>query len=315
MTRAKKFRALVALPLAFALAVTAVGCSGGSQADAKSTQQSQAAKEAAQKKAAEAKKKAEAEAKAKEEAEAKAKADAEAKAEAEAKAKAEAEAKKKAEAEATQRAQQAPAPQAAPPANPAPAGSAGSLTVVVNKARPLNPISYAPPSVVKPQGFSSSATSGIRPEAAQALTQMLTAAQQQGAGRGFMISGYRSYQQQQSTYSGWVAQLGQAQADRVSARPGHSEHQTGLAADIDDGAGCALSGCFGNRPLGKWLAANSADYGFILRYPANKTGVTGFAYEPWHFRYVGVNVAKDMRAKGITTLEEYYGLGAAPNYR
>ena len=125
-----------------------------------------------------------------------------------------------------------------------------------------------------------------------------------------VVSPYRSYTSQVSVYAGWVKRLGKAQADRQSARPGHSEHQTGLAVDINT----AVAQSFATTPAGKWLAANSWRYGFILRYPDGKEPVTGYEFEPWHFRYVGVALATEMHTTKITTLEEFFGLPAAPNY-
>ena len=116
-----------------------------------------------------------------------------------------------------------------------------------------------------------------------------------------LISGYRSYAYQASLYNSYVAQDGQALADTYSARPGHSEHQSGLAFDIG-----ALDNGYGNTPDGRWLHAHCADYGFIIRYPAGKESMTGYQYEPWHVRYVGKEIASQIMAQGIT-LEEYLG--------
>lgn len=116
-----------------------------------------------------------------------------------------------------------------------------------------------------------------------------------------LLSGYRSYEYQASLYNSYVAQDGQALADTYSARPGHSEHQSGLAFDIG-----ALDNAYGNTPGGRWLNAHCADYGFILRYPAGKESITGYQYEPWHVRYVGSDIASQIMSQGIT-LEEYLG--------
>jgi D-alanyl-D-alanine carboxypeptidase len=129
-----------------------------------------------------------------------------------------------------------------------------------------------------------------------------------------MSSAYRSYARQQTIYNGFVAREGVAGADTHSARPGNSEHQTGLVVDLDDGTGCNLSACFGTRPGGIWLAENAWKYGFILRYGNGWQPIVGYTYEPWHFRYVGVDVSTDMHNRGILTLEEYFGLPAAPDY-
>src|SRR5690606_37608630 len=137
-----------------------------------------------------------------------------------------------------------------------------------------------------------------------------------GTGKEMQIqSAYRSYGVQVNVYNGWVNQLGQAGADLTSARPGHSEHQTGLAVDISSvPAVCALDQCFADTPEGKWLAAHAHKWGFVLRYPNGKTSVTGYEFEPWHYRYVGVDLATAMHETGIRTLEEFFGLPAAPDY-
>jgi D-alanyl-D-alanine carboxypeptidase len=179
--------------------------------------------------------------------------------------------------------------------------------VVVDKARPLNPKNYVPALT----GLSFPGGAGqMRPEAAAALKQMFADYRAQSGTQLTVISPYRSYAKQVSTYNGWVARLGQAQADRQSARPGTSEHQTGLAVDIDTGSNQG----FGATPPGRWLAANTYRYGFILRYPDGLESITGYEYEPWHFRYVGVALATEMHTTGIQTLEQFFGLPAAPDY-
>jgi D-alanyl-D-alanine carboxypeptidase len=186
---------------------------------------------------------------------------------------------------------------------------ASSLWVVVNKTRPLNPVNYAPQLEVL--NLPGSAGKGqMRPEAAAALRTMFADYQTQTGAQLSVVSPYRSYTTQVSVYNGWVSRLGKAQADRQSARPGYSEHQTGLAVDINT----AISQAFGATPAGMWLAANSWKYGFIVRYPDGQEPVTGYEYEPWHFRYIGVDLATEMHATGITTLEQFFGLPAAPGY-
>lgn len=144
---------------------------------------------------------------------------------------------------------------------------------------------------------------------------MFSAAQADGVNL-TVVSAYRSYADQESTYAYWVSQYGDAAlADTVSARAGFSEHQTGLAVDIgqDDGA-CTLATCFSNTAAGRWAEANAASFGFIVRYPQGKDATTGFSWEPWHLRYVGTEIAGAMRSAGTATLEEYFGLPAAPGY-
>lgn len=129
-------------------------------------------------------------------------------------------------------------------------------------------------------------------------------------------SGYRSAQYQKTLYDGYVASMGKAEADRSSARPGHSEHQTGLALDFTrTDKQCYVDACFATVPEGKWLAENAYKYGFILRYPQDKEQVTGYMFEPWHYRYVGKELASEMHASNISTLEEFFNLGSAPDYK
>ena len=189
-----------------------------------------------------------------------------------------------------------------------------SLWVVANKLRPLNPVDWVPPDLVTvPVAFQNQQP--LRQEAADALVAMFTTAAAEGAGGIQMQSAYRSYDRQVSVYAGWVSRLGQVQADAQSARPGFSEHQTGLSVDISPvPLSCALSACFGSTPQGVWLAANAWRFGFLLRYPADKVEVTGFTYEPWHFRYIGPELSTEMHTVAVSTLEEFFGLPAAPGY-
>lgn len=176
---------------------------------------------------------------------------------------------------------------------------ADSLTVVVNKKHKL-PSSYVPELTDVSGGQ-------MRPEAAQALTSLLFKANEAGVPMS-VLSSYRSYQTQVSTYNKWVNQSGQTAADTFSARPGHSEHQLGLAVDLGNGT-CNLETCFGDTTTGQWLANNAPSYGFIIRYPSGKDATTGYQYEPWHLRYVGVDNATAITASG-QTMDEYYGVTA-----
>jgi D-alanyl-D-alanine carboxypeptidase len=189
-----------------------------------------------------------------------------------------------------------------------------SYWVVVNKLRPLSPLAYAPGDLVTvPVAHDNPAV--MRSVASAALVAMFAAGAAEGAGQMQVQSSYRSYPTQVAVYNGWVRSLGQAQADRQSARPGFSEHQTGLAVDISTvPLSCSLAACFGTTPQGEWLAANAWRFGYLLRYPADKTQITGYEYEPWHFRYVGVALATEMHKEGVETLEEFFGLPAAPDY-
>jgi zinc D-Ala-D-Ala carboxypeptidase len=179
-----------------------------------------------------------------------------------------------------------------------------SFWVVVNKKRPL-PSDYAP---VELGGINGS---NLRVPAVRPAEQMIKAAAESGH-KLQVISGYRSYADQQRTYNSTVSGLGQAEADKQSARAGHSEHQTGLALDLGNGT-CDLEMCFGDSEAGKWIAANAHKYGFILRYQKDKESITGYQYEPWHLRYVGNELAIEIN-KTEQTLEEFFSLPPAPNY-
>lgn len=188
-----------------------------------------------------------------------------------------------------------------------------SLSVLVNKLRPLDPLDWVPADLVMPGGLENPSGHPIRAAAAAALQVMATAAAE--AGVPFrLVSGYRSFAVQRSLFEGYSARDGVAAAETYSARPGHSEHQTGLAVDLDDGAGHAFTSAFGDTAAGLWLRHRCADYGFILRYEQGEQPVVGYIYEPWHFRYVGTEISLDMRESGIINYEEYVGAEPAPDY-
>ena len=193
---------------------------------------------------------------------------------------------------------------------------ASSLWVVVNKGRQL-PSSYIPSDLSVPDvplRFSSSSDEmHLRADAAQALKQMFTSAAKTKIYLR-LASGYRSYYSQSSIYSREVKNYGQTQADNQSARPGHSEHQTGLAADLEPSdRRCEIADCFVQTNEGKWLAANAHRYGFVLRYPSGKEDITGYKHEPWHFRYVGKELAIQIKQTG-KTLEQFFGLSGYVTY-
>ncbi len=191
---------------------------------------------------------------------------------------------------------------------------AASLWVVVNKQRPLNPVSYEPAVVPVPVPYINEPF--LRQEAADAAVQLFAAITAETGLELQAQSSYRSYSTQESVYAGWVDSLGQAGADLTSARPGHSEHQTGLAIDVNalPDQGCALEVCWGNTPHAQWIAANSWRFGFIVRYPDGMTPITGYEYEAYHLRYVGIELATEMHTTGVATLEEFFGLSPAPDY-
>lgn len=188
-----------------------------------------------------------------------------------------------------------------------------SITVVVNKQRPFNPIDWEPGDLRTPAGIPNTNGQPVRGEAATALESMY--AEASAAGLPFTItSAYRSYAYQTSLFDSYAARDGLAAAETYSARAGYSEHQTGLTVDLDDGSGCTLESCFGETATGQWLRANASRFGYILRYDAGQEPIVGFIYEPWHFRYVGAAVSEDMRSRGIVNLEDYFGLPPAPTY-
>jgi D-alanyl-D-alanine carboxypeptidase len=182
-----------------------------------------------------------------------------------------------------------------------------SIWVVANKQRPLSPKTYIPSDLVGVGGGQQ-----LRTEAATALKSLIAGAKTENLIIS-PLSGYRSYSTQVTVYGNEVKNYGQAVADSESARPGYSEHQTGLAIDVG-GGGCGIEDCFGNTAQGKWVAANAYKYGFIIRYISGKESVTGYRPEPWHIRYVGIELANEMHERGVQTLEEFFGLPNAPNY-
>lgn len=189
-----------------------------------------------------------------------------------------------------------------------------SIHVLVNKHNPLQPQDFEPGDlrvIDVPNEFGSPQ---MRQEAASALEELFAAAQQDGIDL-WATTAYRDFHFQQTLYDQYFQEQGQEAADQISARPGYSEHQTGLAVDIGDLANrdCYLRGCFAESEQGRWLAENSHSFGFIIRYPQRAQPVTGYTYEPWHLRYVGEETAQDVHAQDVT-LEEYWGQPAAPDY-
>ncbi len=118
----------------------------------------------------------------------------------------------------------------------------------------------------------------------------------------YFASGFRSYDYQSEIYNGYVSDYGQASADTFSARPGYSEHQSGLAIDVN-----SIDDSFAGTPEAIWLAEHCYEYGFILRYPQGKQDITGYKYEPWHIRYVGTDLSYPIYESGLT-VEEYFGI-------
>lgn len=182
-----------------------------------------------------------------------------------------------------------------------------NIGVLVNKNNALLP-SYVPPNLTvtdipfyftefRPQKL-------LRPEAAQAVEALFARAEAENIDL-TGVSGYRSYDYQSELFSRNI--LANPLANQFSARPGESEHQTGLAIDVSSpSVGNVLSQSFGATKEGEWLAQNAPEFGFIIRYPQGKEEITGYQYEPWHIRYVGKDIARQIAARNIT-LEEYLG--------
>ncbi|CAM3326086.1 D-alanyl-D-alanine carboxypeptidase [Arthrobacter ulcerisalmonis] len=207
----------------------------------------------------------------------------------------------------------------APPISEAPQFSHTDPTspwLIVNKHRPLSPANFAPADLVQPEiaSIATGEAALLNSTTAAAAEAMFAAAARDGV-TVVLASGYRSFSTQTATYNGYVASRGQANADTASARPGFSEHQTGWAFDIADGGGaCAFQPCFADQPAAQWARTNGHRFGFVVRYPLMFHPITGYYYEPWHLRYIGVEAATGMAQRGINTVEEYFGVEAAPGY-
>lgn len=181
-----------------------------------------------------------------------------------------------------------------------------SLLVLVDKTREL-PDNYVPEGLVKPNvpmnAGDKTAHPMLRKEAATAMEQLFKEAKNDGINL-YLVSGYRSYQSQEQLFNSYVKKQGRKSAEQYSALPGTSEHQTGLAADVTSKSLLMdLNQTFGDTPEGMWLKDHAHDCGFIISYPKDKTDITGYAYEPWHIRYVGIPQATYMYNHHLT-LEE-----------
>lgn len=193
-------------------------------------------------------------------------------------------------------------------------GDPDSIHVLVNKINPLDPADHEPSDLVVPDVPMEFEGQQMRDEAAAALEELFDDAEEDDIDL-LVTTAYRGYEHQLALYEGYAEDLGQEAADEVSARPGYSEHQTGLAVDLSHPGNedCYLSVCFGDTPAGEWLAENAHEHGFLIRYPQDAAEVTGFSYEPWHLRYAGKETAADVVEQDLT-LEEYWGQPAAPDY-
>jgi len=187
-----------------------------------------------------------------------------------------------------------------------------SIWILTNKHNPLSP-TYEPPDLVMPDLPRKGEHQEMRAEAAQVLAEMSKAADLAVGKPLQLVSGYRSYADQKELYDRYVEKDGQADADTYSARPGFSEHQTGLVADLSTVNGKMEK--FGDTELGEWVAENSWKYGFILRYTPGNHNTVGYQSEPWHYRYVGKDLAAYIHQNNIGSLEEALNQPAAPNYQ
>jgi D-alanyl-D-alanine carboxypeptidase len=181
------------------------------------------------------------------------------------------------------------------------------IAVLVNKSFRL-PEGYKPDPLVEPnvpfifEGKSEKRM--LRKEAADALEKLFASAKADGVSLAG-VSGYRSEATQTALYNNYAKKDGIEAANKYSAKPGTSEHQTGLAIDVSGSTGkCAAEDCFAGTKEAKWLVDHAAEHGYILRYLKGKESITGYQYEPWHIRFVGKDIAKEIMDKGIT-LEEY----------
>ena len=184
-----------------------------------------------------------------------------------------------------------------------------SYTVLVNKEYGL-PEEYVPDDLVVPNiSYSFSYYDEkklLRQVPAAALEELVAAAKEDNVILNG-VSGYRSYARQKAIYRNNIKTKGLAHTEQYSAKPGFSEHQSGLSIDISARSNNnALTARFGTTKEGIWLAKNCYKYGFIIRYPKGKEAITGYSYEPWHIRYVGVGLATYLTENNLT-LEEYYG--------
>ena len=179
----------------------------------------------------------------------------------------------------------------------------------MNKRHPVVPTDYVPASLTTVGG--KQVASVLVPD----LTALLAQADADGVGM-TLTSGYRSLSYQKSVHDDAVQRDGFATAESLSARPGYSEHQTGLAIDFGSRAQpeCAVQDCYQDTPEAHWLAEHAGAFGFLLRYTAAHTAVTGYAPESWHYRWVGVDLVRQMAERGVATLEEFFGVPGGPEY-
>lgn len=173
------------------------------------------------------------------------------------------------------------------------------------KGKTVNGLTYIDGILIVNKTYSLPSTygAGLTSTTRKAFKEMSAAAKLEGLNI-YLSSGFRSYNTQNKLYNNYVKRDGQVVVDTYSARAGHSEHQSGLAFDVNQ-----INDTFNNTNEAKWLSDNCYKYGFILRYPKGKTNETGYKYEPWHFRYVGTELATKLYNNGDwITLESYFGI-------
>lgn len=192
--------------------------------------------------------------------------------------------------------------------NPLPAEltDINSLTFFVDPTHSV-PADYVPTDLESPYVSSTGEVIQVRAAAANDLKEMINAANEAGA-QLILTAGYISFDTQGDYYSDRVAMVGEAEALKITPKPGFSEHQTGLAVDFSDkDDGTATTTAFAESPAGKWLKEHAHEYGFIMRYPEGKEEITSYSYQPWHYRYVGRDVANAMyEIDPNLTFEEYF---------
>jgi D-alanyl-D-alanine carboxypeptidase len=209
-----------------------------------------------------------------------------------------------------------PEPPATVSPTPAPTRPPSDLLRFVGKTGEPLPQDYVPPDLERlPPAVTDGGTRLLRAEAAAAFVRMAAAARAEGLTL-VVVSAYRSYAEQAVTYQLEVARYGKVQADRQVALPGRSEHQLGTTVDLSTPRlGNRLDDGLADLPEGRWLEAHAWEYGFVLSYPDGQEEITGYRYEPWHYRYVGVEVARFIRQSGRTSTEvlrAYQTVGVDP---
>ena len=192
--------------------------------------------------------------------------------------------------------------------------TASSLTYIVNKKHPL-PAEYEPNDLVRVPVKTNGTPWALRKETSDQLVKLFKAAEKDGIYLR-LGSGYRSYSYQKQLYNSYARQNGKEASDKFSARAGYSEHQTGLAADIlGADVNYDFSQRFETQKEAIWLKKHAPNYGFVLRFIKGKESITGYMFEPWHYRYIGTNLAKKVQQAGNdVTLEEYFNVEGG-NYK